>query len=241
MKRFYTLLEKPWRDYPFALVPFHLIKEMKWHKAKHWIIDSGVEIFAHGAKDYPAWFFSRYEFYAKQYAEIYGDRIWVVIPDYPDDYRNNPIPHNVHKTLVNIKRFHVVKNVNWVYPLQSDYLNPQNFHDCCHQVMKYCPERVAIGTVCKTRNIEFIEKCCMMARRHFPVSHIHAFGATLKALPRILPFIDSWDSTAYFTSSAYSQSGKGLCRNQKEREQYFRDYLVRVNEILKDFNSQMRF
>ncbi len=236
IKRFYTLLEKPWKDYPYPLVPFHLVEEMRWYgKFKHAIMDSGVEIFAHGAKDYPVWFHDRYIFKAQQLTEIYGDRIWVVIPDYPDDYRNNPIENNVEKTIRNIEKYHKVKGVNWVYPIQADYLNLQSFHESCHQVKKFEPERVAIGTVCKCRNLDFIEACCRMARQHFPDSHIHAFGPTLSALPRILPYIDSWDSTAYFCSR---QPSKGKCRNQKEREQYFYAYLSRVNEILAKYNSQ---
>lgn len=234
MKRFYTFdTGSLWRNYPFQMPPYHYAKYLRNINFKHAIVDCGVEIFFHGAKEYPPWFFNRYEFLCQQLTEIYGDRVWCVIPDYPDDYRNNPIAHNVHRTLRNIQRFHKVKGVNWVYPLQCDYLNLQSFHDSCHQVMGFNPERVAIGTVCKTRNVEFIEKCCRMARRHFYTQHIHAFGPTLNALPKILPHIDSWDSTAYF----YSSEGS-LCKKKKERFAYFQAYLEKIDSILSDFHSQ---
>lgn len=210
-------------------------RRLKNYSWKHAILDSGVEIFLKGAKEYPNGFFDKYAFTCQQYTEIFGDRLWCVIPDYPDDYRNNPIEHNVRKTLRNIKRFHKVKGVNWVYPLQSDYLNLQNFHDSCHQVMKYCPERIAIGTVCKTRNLQFIEKACRMAHQHFPVSHIHAFGPTLSALPRILPFIDSWDSCAYF----YNENAT-LCKTAEERKLAFERYVEKINKILVNYHSQIR-
>jgi len=241
MKRFYTLPDVPlnvWNNYPYALTPFHKVKRLQKYPFKHAIVDCGVEIFFKGAKEYPQAFLKRYEYWAYQYTCLFREKIWFVIPDYPDDYRNNPIPHNVRRTLTNIRRYHSVEGVNWVYPIQSDYLNLQSLHDSCHEVMKFQPKRVAIGTVCKIRNVEYIEKCCRMVRQHFYTEHIHAFGPTLTALPRILPYIDSWDSCAYFTSH---KSGMGMCRNQKERAQYFRDYLSRVNEILKDFNCQMRF
>ena len=239
MKTFYTLSE-PTKGikWPFVLSPFHHLRVIRgWSYWKHCIVDSGVEIFARGAKDYPISFFDRYEFKAQNLTEIYGDRIWFVIPDYPDDYRNNPIPHNVRRTLANIRRFHEVKDVNWVYPIQSDYLNLQSLHDSCHQVMKFHPERVGIGTVCKTNNIDFIEKACIMVRRHFYNAHVHAFGPTLRALPRILPHIDSWDSCAYFCSR---KTHGFMCRNKKERLEYYKLYIQRIEEILKQYNSQTR-
>lgn len=236
-KRFYTLPESFNRNYPYILVPFHNCNRIKKVNFKHAIIDSGVEIFALGYNDYPKWFHLRYRRKAIMWTEIYDSKIWFVIPDYPDDYRNNPIENNVEKTLENIRRYHQIQGVNWIYPIQSDYLNLKSFHESCHAVREFNPERVAIGTVCKTRNIEFITKCCQIAREHFPKQHIHAFGVTLKALPKILPYIDSWDSTAFFGSR---EQGKRLCRNQKEREEYYRAYLQKVNEILRDFYSQRR-
>jgi hypothetical protein len=236
MKTFYTLPEA-FYSYPFLLAPFpnHHKKLMK-AKFKHAIVDCGVEIFAQGKQEYPHAFHMRYQFVANQYTQIFGEKIWFVIPDYPDDYRNNPIENNIHKTLVNIKQYHEVSGVNWVYPIQTDYLNLQSFHDSCHQVMKFNPERVAIGTVCKCNDLEFIEQCCRMVRQHFYLSHIHAFGVTLRALPKLLPFIDSWDSNAW----TFPRKPGHSCKNMAERKEYYYAYLKRIDEILHDYNSQAR-
>jgi len=179
MKRFYTLPESFNPSYPYLLAPFPTKhKGIRKANFKHAIVDCGVQIFAHGQQDYPMWFHNRYQFVARQWTEIYGERICFVIPDYPDDYQENPIERNIAKTMCNIRVYHEIKGVNWVYPIQSDYLNLQSFHDACHQVMKFNPERVAIGTVCKCNNIEFIKASCKMARQHFYTQHIHAFGVT---------------------------------------------------------------
>lgn len=238
MKRFYTV---PYiDDYPYILVPFTQIHLLKKRDFKHAIIDAGVEIFAHGAKEYPKNFFNRYEFKTKQLTEIYGERLWCVIPDYPDDYRNNPIPDNVHRTLVNIERFHKVQGVNWIYPLQSDYLDLNSFHYCCHKVMKYQPERVAIGTVCKTHNHKFIVKACELARKHFPDAHIHAFGPTLSVLPQIIHFIDSWDSTAWEFNCRINMFKQRKKKTKSERLKAFNQYLNRINQIIEDYHKQKR-
>ena len=239
-KRFYTYpfqVSGEWIKYPFVCVPFHDYKLLFKFRWKFAILDCGVEIFAKGAKEYPKGFFLRYEWKAQQLTQIFGDRLWITIPDYPDDYRNNPIENNVERTLANIKRFHNIKGVNWLYPIQSSYLDIDSFHFACHEVQKFNPKRVAIGTVCKTNNLAFIVECCKMARKHFPNAWIHAFGPTLRALPKILPYIDSWDSTAFFCSR---EKGKGKCWTKKERLEYFIAYLERVFEILTDYHSQTR-
>jgi len=237
--RFYTYPDPPKGIKPrFALVSFHYINVLKrYTEWEHAIIDSGVEIFAKGAKDYPPGFMLRYEHKAVQWSQIYGDKVWFVIPDYPDGYRNNPIENNVEKTLKNIEHFSKIGGVKWVYPIQSDYMSLESFHYSCHQVQKYRPEIVAIGTVCKTRNVDFILKCCRMARNHFPNAWIHAFGPTLRALPKILPYIDSWDSCAFFTSR---KSGERMAKTVQQRYEYYLNYLRRVDEILSQFKSQRR-
>jgi len=235
-KRFYTYPEY-FHTYPFLLVPFHLHRMLKRRPWIHAIVDSGVEIFNMGKKEYPKGFFLQYEFKAQQYTQIWGEKIWFVIPDYPDDYRHNPIENNVERTLENIERFSQIEGVNWIYPLQADYLNLDSFHYACHEVQKYHPKRVAIGTVCKTNNLKFITKCCMLARQHFPNAHIHAFGPTLKALPHILPFIDSWDSASYTFPRKH---GQGKPSTKKRKIQYFNAYLKRIREILREHYSQQR-
>ncbi|RLC82940.1 MAG: hypothetical protein DRJ03_18290 [Chloroflexi bacterium] len=228
-------------DYPYICVPFHDYKLLYRYKWKRAILDVGVEIFAKGAQEYPKWFFKRYPFVCQQLTEIFGSKLWCVIPDYPDDYVHNPIPHNVKRTLANIKRFHKIKGVNWIYPIQSDYLNMQSLHDSCHQVMKYEPERVAIGTVCKTGNVEYIVKCCKMVRQHFPDAWVHAFGPTLRALRKIWLLIDSFDSTAYsMCRKKEKNQNYYMCKTRHERYIWFKQYLAKLEEIRRAYKGQMR-
>ena len=104
MVRFYTL--PPRRiQYPYVFVNFFNYKELFRRRFEHAILDTGVErLFDHGKlKEYPSWFKRKYVSVCKQLTEIYGDKIWCVVPDYPDDYVHNRIPDNVEKTLRNIE------------------------------------------------------------------------------------------------------------------------------------------
>jgi hypothetical protein len=248
MKRFYTV--PYFEDYPFVVIPYgKKAKSLLLNRNfEHAILDCGVSIFAKGNDDYPEGFFEDYCNFAQEMTQVYGERLWTVIPDYPDDEilpnsKRHHIPHNVRKTLLNVERYHVVEGVNWVYPLQSSYLNLQSFHDGCHQIMKFNPQRVAIGTVCKTQNIEFIEKCVRMARQHFPFQHIHAFGPTLSSLFAILPYIDSWDSTAwdYRCRMETTRRGQKIPFTNEIRKKYLEDYLAKIKVILDEDKKQIRF
>jgi len=87
-----------------------------------------------------------------------------------------------------------------------------------------CPD--AVGTVCKTNDLGFIEYCYQIARRFFPHSWIHAFGLTLSALPKVSRYINSWDSMAW----TFPRKPGHSCKNSRERVRYFIEYLERVNE-----------
>jgi len=93
--------------------------------------------------------------------------------------------------------------------------------------------QIAIGTVCKCRNVKWITYCCKYARKIFPRSWIHAFGLTLKALPHVKRFIDSWDSTAWTFPRT---PGRWSSKNRFEDEQYFKEYLSMVSQILSASN-----
>jgi len=188
---------------------------------------------------------------AQHLTEIFGGRLWVTVPDYPDDYHMQFKGVNVEKTLRNIEEFLSVDGVNWLIPLQSQFLNPFSFAESCQRTRDLIGDypQVAIGTVCKTKKLKFISYCCRMARRIFPRSHIHAFGLTLRALPRVIPTLSSWDSLAAdpggrrlwldsFDSDAYTfprGRGQGSCKTERERVQFFYAYIQRIKEILEEF------
>jgi hypothetical protein len=199
---------------------------------EHAIADSGVLIFHDPeVKDYPRYFLEEWKYHAKILTDMYGDRVWCTIPDYPDDYNPGQFGDNVAKTLKNIEDFITIDGVNWIISLQSRFLNLFTFAEAIQGVKDIVGKsypRLAIGTVCKTNNVKFIQNCLEMARKNFPDSYIHAFGLTLSALPRVHNKIDSFDSMAWTFPRT---RGRGSCKNMEERKQFFNEYLNRIDEI----------
>ena len=222
--------------YPFPFTNFHRYKWLFKHSFKHAILDCGVEIFWRET-DYPKGFLEKYKWKAKQLNEIFHEKLWIVIPDYCDDYKH--VPNNVEKTLRNIKDFMKIKEVNWLPVIQSRYLDIYSFYESIERTKEIIGDnypRIAIGTVCKTKKLDFIEECMKAARKHFPNSWIHAFGLTLNALPRVADLLDSFDTSSY-TFKAGSKS----CGTIKERIEYFQSYHEKVKPFLKerdDLNGQ---
>jgi len=250
--RFYTLPPSG-ISYPYLLVNPNNYKILFKTKFEHAILDCGVEAFKHNPKlpDYPKSFLEHWKWKAKQLTEIFGEKLWVTIPDYPDDYNPGQFGDNVVKTLRNIEAFISVDGVNWIPSIQSRYLNRFSFLESCKTVKELIGDypRVAIGTVCKTNRINFIEYCCKVARSNFPNSHIHAFGLTLRALPKVAKTIASWDSLVpecgrtkwrhsfidSFDSLSYTFPRCGhqpSCKNLDDRRKFFYAYLQRIQQIL---------
>ena len=167
---------------------------------------------------------------------MYGDRIWVTIPDYPDDINPGKFGDNVKKTVENIEEFISIDGVNWLISLQSRYLNIFTFTEAIQAVKDRVGDypRIAIGTVCKTNKLSFITKSCKLARKHFPHSHLHAFGLTLTALPKLVSVLDSFDSTAW---TFPRKPGRGMCSTKEERIEYFYEYLKRIKELVENFDG----
>ena len=197
MIRFYTLPPRS-IEYPFLLVNIRNWKELRKRRFKHAILDSGVEIFKSNPnlKDYPKSVLWRYSQKAEIVSRLYPGKVWVTIPDYPDDLNPGQFGDNIEKTLRNIEEFISIDGVEWLPVIQSRYLDIFSFYESCQKLRDLIGDypRIAIGTVCKTRKLSFIEKCCSIARKFFPNSWIHAFGLTLRALPKVKDYIDSFDS-----------------------------------------------
>lgn len=230
--RFYTLPVDV--DYPYILVNIFNYKKLKQFNFKHAILDSGVNriFYKWRMREYPKHILKGIVYTAKQLSQIYDGRIWVTIPDYPDDYYPSLIDGNVEKTLRNIEEFICIDGVEWLPVIQSRNLDVLSFHESCgkaREILKGYP-RIAIGTVCKTRRLDFITYCCITARKYFPNSWIHAFGLTLNALPRVKDVIDSWDSLAW---TYPRRSGEASCRNKRERIEYFNNYIKRILSLTK--------
>jgi hypothetical protein len=245
--RFYSL-PPPQVEYPYLLVNMGNWRTLGRRRFKHAILDSGVEIFRsrRWLRDYPMEVLWRYRQRAEILSHRYGGRIWVTIPDYPDDLNPGQFGDNVERTLRNIERFISVEGVEWLPVLQSRYLNLLSFYEACDRTRRLIGgyPRVAIGTVCKTRRHGFIVECCRVARRFFPKSWIHAFGLTLDVLPKVKDYIDSFDSLAcYYPRRSFrewsAETGlkpfpnvSPISSRSKVSEIFFNAYLERLKRIV---------
>lgn len=236
--RFYTLPPNG-IEHEYICVNPRSIRELGKRQFVHAICDSGVHFFYDNpeAKDYPPGYIDRYVKLAKRLSASFGDKIWITIPDYPDDYHPGQFGDNVEKTLVNIRRFVDIENVLWMPTIQANFKDIRSFEYSCKQLCRIKQfERVAIGTVCKVRNLKFIFRCCRIARRFFPESWIHAFGPPLNAIAHIKYYIDSFDSTAWtFPRSAHKSS----CKTARERREYFLAYLSRLSDLLESHDMSI--
>jgi len=226
--RFYSLPDSP---YPYLLVNRKNYRILFKRRFKHAIIDSGVMDFVHeDVKEYPHGFLKEWKYKARLLTDVFGDKVWCVIPDYPDDYNPGQFGNNVKKTLQNIEEFIAVDGVNWLPVIQSRYLDRLSFLESAYLTREVIGDypRVAIGTVCKCKKLEFIEYCCKVARKYFPDAWIHAFGLTLKALPKVCNFIDSFDSMAW---TFPREPGLPSCKSMKERREYFKLYIERIRDL----------
>ena len=161
-------------------------------------MDPGISIFKK-LSEYPSLFLQRWLSIARWTHDRTHGKTWITIPDYPDDENPGLTGDNVGRTLNNIKWF-IKKDdsLPWLAVLQAKYLNPFSFFESCERTKELLGDfpRIGIGTVCKTRKLDFIEYCCKVARTFFPTSSIHAFGLTLSAIPRVKDIINSFDSLA---------------------------------------------
>lgn len=228
--RFYTFPPSG-VQWPYWLCNPNNVKALR-HPPEHAILDPGVEFFLDHPEvtEYPKGFYARYVHTARQFTQIAKDRLWTTIPDYMDDYNPGQFGNNIARTLSNIADFLPFEGVNWLPSIQARYLDLLSFHESCHATRKLVGNypQVAIGTVCKTNKLSFIEECIKIARYYFPKSHIHAFGLTLRAYPRVVENLDSFDSNAYTFPRG---RGKGTAKNLAERRQLFHDYVARVKEL----------
>jgi len=169
---------------------------------EHLIVDSGVNRFFRRMKlqEYPEGYLEWYAERAEWLYRTFGDRVWVVLPDYPSDYSENPIPNNLEKTLRNIERFIDIK-ANWIIVIQARYLDYNGYLKSLKLYSDLLPDypRIAIGTLCTRAPKRYALFVARATRRYFPKSWIHVFGPSLRILPDIAPYIDSIDTAAYYS------------------------------------------
>jgi len=169
------------------------------------IIDSGVHKLFHmdARGEYPG----GYRYWVDRLANLWYhvskfiDEVYAVVPDYPSDYKNNPIPENVERTLRNIEyALSKYSDVRWLIPIQGQ----ANSVSSVVKSIRLLRERgllrgdyIAIAPTCVSRSVEFLKQLAMVARSHLPSYKLHMFGVIRKAWSAVEKYLYSVDSIVY--------------------------------------------
>lgn len=193
---------------------------------------------------------------------------WKVVPDCPDliGEFEKPILKNLFKGYNNnvgiqCQRFinywwnyvHEMDNTEYSWELLTTLYDPLDEHQLpviqsrygnLESLINYCdrftglfgkPDKIAVGSVCKMDNNKTSIKMLKQIRRKFNNSWIHAFGLRFQQFKKGYMLIDSYDSTSW---TFPRQSGRGSCKNQEERLEFFNDYIKRIEEVTFSINTE---
>jgi len=227
--------------HPFLVVHTDNYKELFKRKFEHAILDIRISRFRLENVDYPRSFLIWYKHKARELCDIFGERLWCCIPDYPfhktsSDRFSLKAHDNVRKTIEKIKDFYSIDGVNWLIPVQHNQ-TLESLAYACDEIRSIITNKsnpLAIGSLCIERNIEHIVKICYYVRKRFS-NWLHGFGVHLWAVRKLFSILDSFDSLSYIRSPR----GKGLtCRSTAERVLYFQSFLNRFNELKAGFFLQ---
>jgi len=205
------------------------------------LLDSGVHSVFHRLelKEYPggyqSWIdrvYSMWRRVASLVAESY-----VVVPDYPADYENNPIDDNVERTLRNIE--YAVKkypDAKWVIPVQGkkdDVVSVVKSFEYIRDLGLVTRYRyIAIAPTCTTHNTRFLrDVAVIISKRVKQVDtsvKIHMFGVTMRAWPHIANYVDSTD-TIVGNIWCKPLIGK-MCTRKEEKEIAWRVFLSKLSK-----------
>ena len=204
---------------------------------QHGIFDCGIEAMTKTG-EYPSNHIENHVAKAYELLEKHGyEKVWVTIPDYCDDVNTGVCPGSVEKTIANNQHFpDEYPEINWLPVLQAKYLDKKSFMRSIDAMKEtdHNPPHLAIGTVCKTNNLKFIKWCAMTSRHHFPHTWLHGFGVSLKALPFLRFYWNSWDSLAWGWMVSTQRRPELV---PKDRSDYFWRYINRARIIDPDFEE----
>jgi len=228
MERIYVRYTVSKHPYKIAVMPE--LQRALSTRFEHLIVDSGVNRFFKKMRlqEYPRGYLEWYADRAEWLYRTFGDRVWVVLPDYPSDYAENPIPNNLEKTLKNIERFIDIK-ANWIIVIQAKYLDIEDYRRALRLYSDILPDypRIAIGTLCTRAPKRYAVFVTRATRRFFPKSWIHVFGPSLRILPDIVPYIDSIDTAAYYTIPRWLRGTKPKLTEDEVAE----SWIVKAHKI----------
>ena len=263
--RFYTL--PPIRVvYPFIIInlnrPNDGLRYIKKHydKIESIIIDSGIEVFKNGSKDYPGGYKTHTNRLVRMYYRVRSlcpnSEVYVTCPDYPDTFTPKQLwlseeITNIERTVESIlwctKKF---RNVDWLIPLQVHYNRPDSIIRSIKLLVDSGFEFENYdyyATPTKSRKVKdivnLVLNCISELRRYRKNFKLHLFGLYLKAVPEIvrLRFVNiSYDRGGLYSGTFNDVMRRGLL------ERYFSfdssSYTKPVGDIvLKVVGAKKRF
>ena len=239
--RFYTL--PPFQiEYPYVLIngrnPNQGLRYIRRHfkNIRSVIIDSGIEIFRdENVKDYPPNHLCklvRLYYRVKQFI----DEVWLVCPDYCDDYHPRSLwisanYTNIERTVDSVlKCLERYPDVNWLIPIQGWHRKPKSVLRCLNLYKEYGVDReyYGIGNLCVEKRESIMIKTVRYVKSILKDRKIHVFGLDLRTARKLRNEIYSFDSMAW--TRPVDRQGWS-CKNTKERIEYFKKWLKRLNDI----------
>jgi hypothetical protein len=238
------LFTSPPRPYPYVLINVRHPDFAFLRYAEEVIIDSGIEIFRDpNVKDYPKDHLSRLiKVYLKVISIVHPRPIYVVCPDYCDDY--NPRSLWINDDWTNIERTvdNVIKYtgrydwIPWIPVIQGWNKRPDSVLRCIKLYREHgIIDRFnyfAIGNLCVEPNVDIIYKTVKTVRKELPDKRLHVFGLKLNALRRVFGLIDSCDAMAWTRPVDSSLGVNYSCKTSEERVRFFNRWVEKFNRIV---------
>jgi len=206
----------------------------KWRdNVEEVIIDTGIEMFRNpNIKDYPKdWITRLIKVYRKVKRIILKAQVWLVCPDYCDDYNpkslwiNNEIT-NIERTIENVKKYALqISSINWLISIQGHNKKPDSVKICLDYYKKLGVldefNYFAIGNLCVERKSDIIYKTAKNVRNILGKDKkIHIFGLKLSCVKDVQNLIDSFDTMAW-TRPIDKKLGNWSYKTKEERISYF--------------------
>jgi len=236
-------------DYPYIIVntfdetSFNYIKPKS---VKSVIIDSGVHTVFHRYEldEYPGgyqtWIARAVRWW--NFVKTLVSDVYAVVPDYPSDYRNNPISDNIERTIRNIEyATSKYPNVKWIIPIQGkkdDVISVmKTFDQVADMGILDMYNYIAIAPTCTTHNIRFLRDIAILIWKRIKQIEkdgrqirVHMFGTSMKSWKHIAPYIDSTDTivTNYWCLPLINK----MCTKRKEKEEAWQIFLQRASKMI---------
>lgn len=171
---------------------------------------------------------------------------WKTVPDCPDIHGEFEIevdfdPQEYSWDL--LLQLYDLFNPSHLPVVQGKYNDVHSYREYCSRFIREFgrPEKIAVGTVCKSDNILITEEIAKLTRKFFPKSWIHLFGLRLHHLRRVWMYINSYDSCSW-TWPRNNKSGdlqRPQATNKEQKIQYFYEYVQQIGRYHDPYQKRL--